>query len=42
MYEILQKYIDHHAELGYMFASEFLNELIRNKIKDILETEDLD
>ena len=41
MADIIQKYIDKHPEFGYRSVSEFLNELIRKKVKEIIDTEDL-
>lgn len=42
MADIIQKYINKHPELGYRSISEFLNELIRDKVKKILDSENLD
>lgn len=36
LYEVFDNYINEHIELGYRSVSEYLNELIRNKAKEIL------
>lgn len=40
MFEVFQKYINENPKLGYRSVSEFLNELIRTKAKEILESEE--
>ena len=37
LYEVFQEYIDNHLELGYRSVAEFLNEVIRDKAKEILK-----
>jgi len=34
--EVFQRHLDAHPELGYRSVSEFLNEVIRNKAREIL------
>ena len=42
LYEVFRNYLDNHIELGYRSVSEFLNEIIRDKAKDILQSEKKD
>ncbi len=35
---IIQDYINSHLELGYRSVSEYITELIRNKVKEILDS----
>lgn len=42
LYEVYRDYLNKHPELGYRSVAEFLNEVIRNKARDLLESEDLD
>lgn len=37
LYNVFEKYLDDHIELGYRSVSEFLNEIIRDKAKEILK-----
>lgn len=37
LFEVFQKYLHNHPELGYRSTAEFLNEILRNKAKEILE-----
>ena len=39
LYEVFENYVNEHLELGYRSVSEFLNEVIREKVKEILEKE---
>lgn len=39
LYEVFKKYLNNHPELGYRSIAEFLNEILRNKAKEIIETE---
>jgi len=39
LYEVFKKYFDNHLELGYRSVAEFLNEILRNKAKEILDAE---
>ncbi len=38
LFEVFQKYINDNPQLGYRSVSEMLNELIRNKAKEILDS----
>lgn len=42
LYEVFRNYLDNHIELGYRSVSEFLNKIIRDKAKDILQSEKKD
>ncbi|MBA7507178.1 hypothetical protein ES706_05894 [subsurface metagenome] len=42
LYEVFRNYLDNHIELSYRSISEFLNEIIRDKAKDILQSEKKD
>ena len=37
LYEVFQDYINEHLELGYRSVSEFLNEVIRDKARELLK-----
>ena len=39
LFEVFKKYLNKHPELGYRSIAEFLNEILRNKAKEILDTE---
>ena len=39
LYKVFRNYLDNHIELGYRSVSEFLNEIIRDKAKEILQSE---
>ena len=39
MFEVFKKYLDNHPELGYRSIAEFLNEILRNKAKEIIDNE---
>lgn len=40
LFEVFKKYLHNHPELGYRSIAEFLNEILRNKAKEILEKEE--
>jgi len=40
LFEVFKEYLHNHPELGYRSTAEFLNEILRNKAKKILENED--
>ena len=40
LFEVFQKYLYNHPELGYRSTAEFLNEILRNKAKEILENKE--
>jgi len=42
LYEVFRNYLNKHPELGYRSVSEFLNEIIRDKAKEILQSEKKD
>jgi len=35
--DVIQQFIDEHPEMGYRSVSEYLNELVRNEVKRILQ-----
>lgn len=39
LFEVFKKYLNDHPQLGYRSTAEFLNEILRNKAKEILDTE---
>ena len=39
LFEVFKKYLYNHPELGYRSTAEFLNEILRNKAKEIIDTE---
>jgi len=41
LFEVFKKYLDKHPELGYRSVSEFLNEIIRDKAKELLKSDDI-
>ena len=42
LYKIFEDYLNNHVELGYRSVSEFLNDILRQKAKKILKTDELD
>ena len=42
LFEVFRKYLNKHPELGYRSVAELLNEIIRDRAKEILDAEDLD
>ena len=39
LFEVFKKYLNNHPELGYRSVAEFLNEILRNKAKEIIDNE---
>lgn len=37
LFEVFKKYLNNHPELGYRSTAEFLNEILRDKAKEIIE-----
>jgi len=40
LFEVFKKYLNNHPELGYRSIAEFLNEVLRNKAKEIIDNEE--
>lgn len=40
MFEVFKRYLHNHPELGYRSIAEFLNEILRDKAKEILDNEE--
>lgn len=40
LFEIFREYLKNHPELGYRSTAEFLNEILRNKAKEIIDNEE--
>ena len=40
MFEVFKKYLNKYPELGYRSIAEFLNEILRNKAKEIIDNEE--
>lgn len=40
LFEVFKKYLDDNPKLGYRSIAEFLNEVLRNKAKEILDNEE--
>lgn len=41
LFEVFKRYLDKHPELGYRSVSEFLNEIVRDKAKELLKSDDM-
>ncbi len=40
LFEVFKNYLHNHPELGYRSIAEFLNEILRNKAKEILDNKE--
>ena len=40
LFEVFKKYLDNNPKLGYRSPAEFLNEILRNKAKEIIDNEE--